>query len=159
MAINLAIKNEPTKFYFDDSDPKEGWLLMRAAPKSLFDDIEKQTVTERKKFKRGQYVIDRKVNTEKQNHLLWDYCIVDWGELNVDGTSLPCTTENKILLMNGSPQFLSFYAVCMEQLEDITPTEGTKRKNSEPQSSDPSTSSTAMSANLSERNSDKKRHA
>jgi len=147
MPVNFSSKNEPTKFYFDDSKKDEGWVEMRACPKNIVDDIEKQTVTHKKKLKRNVYVDDIKTDRDKQNELLWDYCITDWEGVLWDGEVLECTSKNKYMMMEESPQFLNFYSMCMEQLEDVQVSEGKKRKNLKKQSKGTPENSTAGSAN------------
>ncbi len=148
MTVNFTSKNEPTRFYFDDSQPKEGYIDIRACPKEEFDAIEDKTVVEKKKFKRGQYVIIKNVNNDLQNELLWDYTIAEWAGVSYDGKVLECTKENKVMLMQKSPQFMTFYISCIEYLEDITVTTEKKRKNSGKQSKDSVISSTATDASI-----------
>ena len=55
------------------------------------------------------------------NELLWDFCIVDWEKFfDKDMNPIPCTKENKILLMNKSIKFSKFFADCIAKLTEVT---------------------------------------
>lgn len=156
MTVNFSSKNESTRFHFDESEPEAGWLDVRACNKKQWDIIEDQTVSEKKKFKRDRYVPIVKVNRNLQNELLWDYCITGWHGVAYDGKILECTKENKVMLLENSPQFMTFFTSCIEILEDIEVTQEKKRKNSGKQSSDSAGKSTAIDASISSQGLEKK---
>lgn len=118
MKFNLDNLNPGVYFPFEDD---EGGVTVRVASADVIRGIDKKTVKKKVQFRRGQrYEIDD-TDEEKRSALVWDYAIVDWnGVFDNDGNEIPCTTDNKIKLMNGSVQFSRFIGNCLEQLtEDV----------------------------------------
>lgn len=56
------------------------------------------------------------------NEEVWDFSIVDWFLLDKNKEPIPCTRENKCLLMRKSPKFASWVASCLEQLREALET-------------------------------------
>jgi hypothetical protein len=52
------------------------------------------------------------------NEEVWDFSIVDWVLFDTKKELIPCTRENKCLLMRKSPKFASWVANCLEQLRE-----------------------------------------
>jgi hypothetical protein len=50
----------------------------------------------------------------------WDKTIVDWEIFDQDGKPIPCTPENKYLLIKGDIRFLRFANRCVQLLSGIT---------------------------------------
>jgi hypothetical protein len=65
------------------------------------------------------------------NSMLWDFCIVDWKNLlDANRNQIPCTTENKLKLMNRSTKFSKFITGCITKLTEMdTQQEEDLRKN------------------------------
>ena len=58
-------------------------------------------------------------NDDLQNELVWDCCIMAWENfLDVKGNEIPCTKENKVLLMSKSTKFAKFVADSLKQIQD-----------------------------------------
>jgi|APSaa5957512622_1039677.scaffolds.fasta_scaffold228488_1 hypothetical protein len=116
--INTKDLNPPSKFYFDDSNPKDGFILLRSIPS---DEMKKITrLTEKNQppeYRRGvRYPIPPKVNDDLRAELMWDWMIVSWeGLLDEKHKELPITKENKMMLMK-STGVSSFVTTCIEQL-------------------------------------------
>ena len=115
--FNLADLNPGTWFTLDDG---EGRVCLRVCTGDDLREIRKRTVKERVEYKRGQRFAYEVVDEKLQNELIWQHCIVDWERLiDQNGESIPCTPENKILLMGRSIKFAGFVADCLETLTEI----------------------------------------
>lgn len=87
--------------------------------KDIQDKWTKKKVEYKQPAKRGRYerFEVRESNDEKISEELWDYTIIDWeGFKDPSGAEIPCTRENKVLLMRRSPEFYAFIDKCLEQL-------------------------------------------
>jgi len=59
------------------------------------------------------------INEDLQNELFWDIIIVDWEKFfDSKGTPIPCTKENKILLVTKSAKFISFVTEKLKELNE-----------------------------------------
>lgn len=110
--------NKGTFFKFSDDD---GGVTVRVCPASVIKKISKATTKKLAKVKQGRLIKDEIVDEDKYDQMLWDYVIVDWKKVcGSDGIELPCTTENKVLMMNESIEFAQFVGKCIELLtEDV----------------------------------------
>ena len=58
-----------------------------------------------------------KKDDDLQNTLFWDAVIISWeGLFDGKGNEIPCTAENKALLMLTQPKFSKFIGECIEVL-------------------------------------------
>ena len=83
--------------------------------------INKQTTRKKVDFKKVEGTPGRfeyeEVNEELQNELFWDHCIVSWENLfDSKEKAIPCTKENKVLLMTRSAQFAKFISASLATL-------------------------------------------
>lgn len=98
-----------------------GRIQLRTVPPETMRAIRKQTVKKRVDYpivagtaRRFEY---EELDDELQNELLWDYIIVAWENLfDKGGKPIPCTRENKVLAMNRSKVFSSFFNGCLQKL-------------------------------------------
>ncbi|MDD5532389.1 MAG: hypothetical protein PHC52_06325 [Syntrophales bacterium] len=86
-----------------------------------FKEVRRQTVKKKVDFKKVDGTPARlpyeEVNEDLQNELFWDACIVAWENLfDGKGKEIPCTKENKVLLMMRSQTFARFVAESIETL-------------------------------------------
>jgi len=72
-----------------------------------------------------------KRDDDLQNELFWDSLIVAWeGLLDAKGREIPCTSENKSLLMLTQPTFSKFIGGCIDVLtKDETARMAASEKN------------------------------
>lgn len=112
---NFSSKNEGSWFYFD-GDKALGGVSLRELSAEKNKEIERLTVKTTKKFKRGQWIEDKKVNTELANKLTWDYCIVDWDKVQLDGNDIKCDREGKSKMM----KVLDFMKFVLESGDQLT---------------------------------------
>lgn len=129
---------------FDISGEKEGvWFDMEGGGKiklrtmsaDAFKEIRKQTVKRKIEYKRVEGKAERfvaeDVDDDLQSDLFWDHVILTWDNLyDSKGKEIPCTKENKSLLLNRSVKFLNFVTESFKTLtEDEARATETSEKN------------------------------
>jgi len=121
MKFNLSNLNPGTKFFFNEDDEKEGSVSLRVCAGDDLRAIRKQSAQDKVEYRRGSRIEYKKVNEEVENTLLWDFCIVEWEGVLSEETNqpIPCTKENKSLLMGKSPVFSKFVGDKLSILADI----------------------------------------
>jgi hypothetical protein len=85
--------------------------------------IRKQTVKKKVDFKKIEGTPVRleyeELNEDLQNELFWDHVIVSWINLfDAKGAEIPCTRENKMLLMTRSAKFGKFIGDALKELSE-----------------------------------------
>jgi len=142
---NFSSANSGQWYYFDEANPELGGVCLRELSTDEATRIEKLTVKHKRKVVRGN-VVDTKVeDTERANRLIWDYCITDWQNVQLDGRDLDCTRENKVKMMK-CVDFAKFVGEALVDLVDTNRTlEEARRKNSGTSSGGSSKSRTAKS--------------
>lgn len=126
---NFELENPGTWFYFND-DESQGGICLRELSIDENDNIEKLTVKKKKKFKRGIAYDDIKTDEKLARKLQFDYCIVDWKNVQVNGQDLECNSDNKTKITR-SIDFTKFFADCISELSDMNKSlEKAKLKNS-----------------------------
>ena len=132
MKFDLNELNPGAFFSFDEYEGEDGGgVTIRLANGKTLDEINKACIKKKVEFRRGQrheVIID---NDELRSKMLWEYVIIDWkGLYDQDGKEIPCTKENKVMLMQGSVKFSSFIGNCVEKLTEETEAyEGNLEKN------------------------------
>lgn len=88
----------------------EGWKAIRAQSEKVVPEYRKLD------GKWERFVVDKK-DDDLQNKLFWDAVIVAWENL-FDGKrqEIPCTADNKTLLMLTQPRFSRFIGECLDIL-------------------------------------------
>ena len=100
-----------------------GRIQLRTMTADDFKIIRRQTVSRKVEYKRVEGKAERfeieEVKDDLQTELFWDYIIVGWENL-YDGkeVAIPCTKENKMLLLSLSAKFLKFVTDCLQSLND-----------------------------------------
>ena len=129
--FDLDELNPGTWFKFDEDNQKSADICVRALNPEKFEEIQRVTVKVRPIYKQGQRFEIREVNDKLQNELIWDYCIVDWKNV-YDRTNkvIPCTKENKILLMQRSLTFFTRVTKLIQEVNELLSlTEKEEEKN------------------------------
>lgn len=114
-----------------DLREKSGWFELddggRVQLKSLsaedWKNIKKQTVVRKVDYKKVEGTPARleyeKADEDLQNELFWDAVILNWEKFfDVNGKEIPCTKENKILLVSRSARFVKFVNDCLQTLDE-----------------------------------------
>lgn len=131
MKLNLSNLNPAAFFPFDEDEEGSGGVYLRLATGEILEKIRKKTTKKRVEFRRGTRHEVEETNDSKHSELLWDYVIDDWKGLEDEsGAEIPCTTENKVMLMQKSVKFSGFIGNCVEKLnEDYDEHVGDLEKN------------------------------
>lgn len=105
-----------------DPEADAGQVCLRIATPEVIESIQSQTRKKHAEFVRNPNTramervtwFDQTPDQEKkERELTWDHAIQGWeGILDKDGNEIPCTTENKLKLMNIS-QFARFVVRCL----------------------------------------------
>jgi len=129
--MNISTENKGQWFYFDESNPDEGGVCIRELSVDELERIESITVKTHKKVKHGVAYDETRTDDKLAKKMRWDYCIVDWKNVVIDGASADCTSENKQKAVK-SMAFLRFILSCLEKLNDEAEISNEARlKNSE----------------------------
>lgn len=128
--INFTTKNEGTWFYFDKNDQDLGGLCLREMSQTELQKIKKLTTKKKRKFKRGQLIEVVETNEELETKLIFNYCIVDWKGVSLNGEEVECNAANKEKLLE-SVDFLKLVTEFLEELnEDNKSLNEAREKNS-----------------------------
>lgn len=114
---NFQSEDKGTWFWFDETDHKKGGVCLRVLSADRYEDIERITTKTKKKVKRGVAYDDITTDEKLASKLRWDFCIVDWKNVEVDGASVPCDKDNKTRLMK-IIDFMAFVGDCLEVLTE-----------------------------------------
>ena len=112
---------EKTGIWFDMDGG--GRVQLRTLSYDALKKISKQSTRKKVDFKKVEGTPGRfeyeEVNEDLQNELFWDYCIVSWENLfDSKEKEIPCTKENKVLLMSKSALFAKFIADSLKTLAE-----------------------------------------
>lgn len=119
MKFNLEDLNPATTFQLDESNPDAGAIRLRIATAGLIDELRRKFVKTKPEYRSGQRYERTDVDHNGYDSGLWDYCIVGWdGVEDEKGKPIPCTAENKMLLMRESPDFADIVRNCMDVLQE-----------------------------------------
>ncbi len=108
--FNLDKKEIERWFDFDDG----GRIQLKILSPEEWSEIEKQTITEAVDYKRldgkaerFEYEKFKPGGKQLQFELFWDKVIINWENfLDAKGKNIPCTKENKLLLVSRSKKFI-----------------------------------------------------
>jgi len=114
---NFSSKNEGTWFWFDEDNHDEGGVCLRELSGDEYEKIERMTVKTKKKIKRGVAFDAVTVDEKLASRMRWDYCIVNWKNLQVDSVDIECTVENKVKMVNIT-NFIKFIGPAIEELSE-----------------------------------------
>lgn len=100
-----------------------GRVQLRSLTNEDWKAIRKQTVRKKVDFKKVEGTPARleyeEINDDLQNELFWDAVILNWEKFfDAKGKEIPCTKENKILLVSRSARFVKFVNDCLKTLDE-----------------------------------------
>jgi len=122
MKIDLENPNPGVTFFFNEVDKSEGFIVLRVLNNQKLEEITNRCRTKRVEVKgspptRFEYLDFKKGGEEKEFELTWDYCIREWGQVvDAKEVEIPCTAENKVVLMRTSPPFSSYVMKCIRTI-------------------------------------------
>lgn len=106
-----------------DPEADAGRVCLRTAAPEVIESIQSKTRKKTAEFVRNPSTramervvyFDQTPDQERmERELIWDHAIQGWeGMLDVSGTEIPCTSENKMKLMN-IPVFARFVGRCLQ---------------------------------------------
>lgn len=100
-----------------------GRVQLRTLTADDLKKIRRQTVKKKVDFKKvdgtpGRFEFEE-LNEDLQNELFWDHVIVSWENLfDAKEKPIPCTKENKVLLMSRSMKFAKFVGESIKALAE-----------------------------------------
>lgn len=100
-----------------------GRVQLRTMTADVLKAIRAQSVKKRTEYKRVEGKAERfeveEVNDDLQNELFWDHVIVGWENFfDGQGAAIPCTKENKVLLMSRSARFATVVGESLRTLNE-----------------------------------------
>lgn len=100
-----------------------GRVQLRSLSSDDLKEIRKKTVKKNVDFKRLDGKAERfefeEVNEDLQNELFWDHVIIAWENfIDKNGKPIPCTKENKMLLLSRSLKFARFLNEALTTLNE-----------------------------------------
>ncbi len=137
MSFDLDDLNPPKRFFWPDSekvDPETGavshdeWVDLRLASDEDIRAFRRKTGIKEKiehvvnpETRAVNRVVGSNFDEDKARRLgdeVTDFCISDWRVVSRDNAEIPCTRENKLKLVNGSPVFAKFIEECLNSLRE-----------------------------------------
>lgn len=114
---------------FDLEKSRDAWFELEGGGRVLLHllsadewneiKVKTTTISDTCKFLGGKWerFEIEKVDANQQNRLFWDKIIVNWEYLyDKNGNEIPCTIDNKLLLLNKSLKFIDFINSSLEHL-------------------------------------------
>lgn len=129
--INFSTSNDGQWFEFDPGNPQLGRICVRGLSLDEAKRIDKMCTKSKRKFKRGQLITVTDIDEDRRMKLTFDYCIVKWENVSIDGKLAECNMANKSKLMN-SNDFVKLVSDFIEEVNDSNQAlEEAREKNSE----------------------------
>ena len=122
MPFDISNLNPPARFYYPGTKKAE-WVELRNIPIAELRKMRKATVERISEYYQPndskeqpfRYEVE-KLDEDKFNEMLWDYQIVNWKIIDPNGKDIPCTLENKLLMMGHSSEFAEWVVKCLNQM-------------------------------------------
>jgi len=139
--MKFSSQNTGKVFYFpgqeDVNQKDKAWIRMRPMSNDMVRKIVKSATSIQIDLKSvaGDDKLHQ-VQWEEHDHDLiyeetWDYCIMDWGNVEVDDRPVECNKENKLMLLGNDVFFFKCATEYRSELEkDLEALADIERKNS-----------------------------
>ncbi|MCK5601962.1 hypothetical protein KAR91_08840 [Candidatus Pacearchaeota archaeon] len=121
---NFSSENKGTWFPFDLDDETAGGITLRELAPDELTRIDKIVTKHKRKVVAGVLSNIETRDEKLASRLTWDYCIVDWKNVQLDDKQLDCTTDNKVKLM----AVLDFAKFVADQISDLVEINETLRE-------------------------------
>ena len=121
--FDLENLNPSARFYWEEDGE---WVDFRLLPAKKAEEFRKAVgitqKTEYRRISKGSPQRFEYIDTSERkliafSELQIDYQIADWYLIDPNNNVIPCTKENKLKLVNGSPAFSSWMDRCLSQME------------------------------------------
>jgi len=143
--MNFSSKNDGKWFWFNGKDDTNGGVCLRVLSIDESRRIDKSTTAKKFKPIRGQVTEIKTVDEDLRDRLIWDYCIVSWKDIYLDGKLLEPNTDNKIAMMK-SNTFATFFLDKVSELNEEQEVSTEQLEKNSKTSSSGSTKQTAKTA-------------
>jgi len=140
--MDFRSENTGKWFWFNEKDDSDGGICLRVLSLDESRRIDKLTTTSKWKPIRGQITEIKTVDDAMRDRLVWDYCIVDWKDIKLDGKELKPTADTKIAMMK-SNTFATFFLDKVTELNEANEVSTTLLEKNLEASSSGSTKQTA----------------
>jgi len=114
MPFDLDNLNPATRFHYNDDE----WVELRICSGEDLTRIHKQTRKKKKEYRHGILYRWEDVDEDLEMDLMNDFAITAWDLVTPSGESIPCTKENKNLMMRNSVEFAGFVTSCLQKLNE-----------------------------------------
>jgi len=115
--MDFTSENSGKWFWFNGKDENSGGICLRVLSIDESRRIDKLTTTKKWKPIRGQVTELKTIDEELRDKLVWDYCIVDWKDVKLDGKEVKPTADSKVAMM-GSNAFATFFLDKVTELNE-----------------------------------------
>ena len=143
--MEFTSENSGKWFWFNGKDESDGGICLRVLSIDESRRIDKVTTTKKFKPIRGQVTEIKTVDDEMRDRLVWDYCIVDWKDIKLDGKELKPSAETKVAMMR-SNTFATFFLDKVTELNEDNEISIEQLEKNSKASSSGSTKQTAKTA-------------
>ena len=123
MPFDLKNLNPAVRFYWGED--KVEWVELQALTGKQIAEFRKATSQKKVEYWRPQGSGEKPfryeftdTNDELFNEMFWDTQIVSWNLVDPEGKEIPCSKENKLLLLGNSNEFATWIMKCVTQLNE-----------------------------------------
>lgn len=116
--MDFSSRNDGRWFWFNGQDETAGGVCLRVMSVGEAKRIDKLVTTSKYKPIRGQITKVENVDEDLKDRLTWDYCIVDWKGVILDGQVVEPTPENKVKMMTQCIAFAQFFVESIAVLNE-----------------------------------------
>ena len=119
MKVNMKNLNSGEWFFFDDKKPDDGRINIRILSHGKLAEVREKAFKTKREWHGSVKREWTETDDSVRDRIVWDYCIVDWENLeDEDGNPIECNTDNKLLLMNNQPRFAALVENCLNRLNE-----------------------------------------
>jgi len=112
-------KDTGTKFFFDEEDESQGFVVIKLLNTAEIEKIEKSCVKFSPQAFKGQIRDKRTCDDKKYFELTYDAIILNWDNVELDGEVIECNLANKAKMMRENNLFASFIIDCLAKLTEM----------------------------------------
>jgi len=121
MPFDLKNLNPSAKFYWGKS--KREWVELRPLSREDLREMRKRAVIRKTEYYKpdSSDIQPYRYETETVDEdcifeMMWEKQIIDWNIVDPEENKIPCTKENKLLMINQCREFSEWVSGCLLQL-------------------------------------------